>query len=271
MTIVAAIKQVMLEAGMPLTPQEAYELIISKGLYSFNAENPIHIVRSQIRRHCKGLEFPSSAPSKHFQEHDDGKYFFLDKPIRHKEYLKKTQKLTDKSPATISTINKQLKDLHYSYHEALKAKVLSGLKSLTPAAFELFSRNLLDVYGFHDMKVTQVSKDGGIDGFGKLKVGLAEMNIAFQCKKWNSNSIHRPEIDKFRGAIQGEFEQGIFFTTASFASGAKEVSFKRGAVPIILIDGDGIVDLMIQKEFGVQKESLPVYSYALDLALTEEE
>lgn len=120
------------------------------------------------------------------------------------------------------------------------------------------------------MKVTQISKDGGIDGFGKLKVGLAEMNIAFQCKKWNSTSIHRPEVDKFRGAIQGEFEMGIFFTTAKFAQGAKEVSFKRGAVPIVLIDGDGIVDLMIEKELGVQKESLPVYTYALDLALTEE-
>lgn len=271
MTIVEAIKQVMVEAGRPLAPQEAYELISSKGLYAFNAENPIHIVRSQIRRHCKGLDFPSSAPNKHFQEHEDGKYYFLDKPLKNKVYTSKPQKPTEKIPVTISTINNQLKELHYSYHEALKAKILNGLKSLTPSAFELFSRNLLEVYGFHDMKVTQISKDGGIDGFGKLKVGLAEMNIAFQCKKWNTNSIHRPEIDKFRGAIQGEFEQGIFFTTASFASGAKDVSFKRGAVPVILIDGEGIVELMIQKEFGVQKESLPVYSYALDLALTEEE
>jgi restriction system protein len=271
MTIVGAIKQVMTEAGRSLTPQEAYELIIAKGLYAFNAENPIHIVRSQIRRHCKGLDFPSSAPTKHFQEHEDGKYFFLDKTIKDKEHSNKELKSVEKHPLSISTINNQLKDLHYSYHEALKSKILHGLKNLTPTAFELFSRNLLEVYGFHDMKVTQISKDGGIDGFGKLKVGLAEMNIAFQCKKWNTNSIHRPEIDKFRGAIQGEFEQGIFFTTANFASGAKDVSFKRGAVPVILIDGEGIVELMIQKEFGVQKESLPVYSYALDLALTEEE
>ena len=271
MTIVEAIKKVMIEAGRPLTTYEAYELIVSKKHYSFNAENPVQIVRGQIRRHCKGLDFPSSAPSKHFQEHEDGKYYYLDKPIKDKYSINRTQKIIEKTPATLSALNKQLKDLHYSYHEALKDKILNGLKSVSPTAFEKFSRNLLEVYGFHDMKVTQVSKDGGIDGFGKLKVGLAEMNIAFQCKKWTTNSIHRPEVDKFRGAIQGEFEQDIFFTTASFATGAKEVSFKRGAVPIILIDGKGIVDLMIQKEFGVQKESLPVYSYALDLALTEED
>lgn len=271
MTIVEAIKHVMSAAGKSLTPQEAYELIVKNNLYSFNADNPSHIVRSQIRRHCKGLDFPSSAPTKFFEESEDGKYFFLEKPIRSKEKAAKLSKISEKPVANISIINKQLRDLHYSYHEALKEKILKGLKGLTPSAFEFFSRNLLEVYGFHDMKVTQISKDGGIDGFGKLKVGLAEMNIAFQCKKWATNSIHRPEVDKFRGAIQGEFEQGIFFTTASFASGAKEVSFKRGAVPVILIDGEGIVDLMIQKEFGVQKESLPVYSYALDLALTEEE
>lgn len=269
MTIVDAIKQVMQEAGSPITPQEAYDRIVERCLYKFNSDNPSHIVRSQIRRHCKGLDFPSSAPSKHFQEYEDGKYSPLDKPINVKHVQKKST--SDKKSTSISSINSQIKDLYHSYHEALKFKILNGLKGLTPVAFEMFARNLLDVYGFHDLKVTQVSNDGGIDGYGKLKVGLAEMNIAFQCKKWNSNSIHRPEIDKFRGAIQGEFEQGIFFTTAGFASGAKEVSFKKGAVPIILIDGEGIVDLMIQKEFGVQKENLPVYSYALDMALNMDE
>lgn len=269
MTIVEAIKQVMIEAGKALSPQEAYEGIVSKRLYTFNAENPVHVVRSQIRRHCKGLEFPSSAPSKHFEEYQDGKYYPLNKSLKTKATIAPDMQAERKHPSILS-VNKQLKELHFTYHQALKTKILHGLKNLTPAAFEMFSRNLLEVYGFHDMKVTHISKDGGIDGFGKLKVGLAEMNIAFQCKKWNSSSIHRPEVDKFRGAIQGEFEMGIFFTTAKFAQGAKEVSFKRGAVPIVLIDGDGIVDLMIEKELGVQKESLPVYTYALDLALTEE-
>lgn len=85
MTIVEAIKQVMLEAGEALTPHDAYEKIVAKHLYIFNAENPVHVVRSQIRRHCKGLEYPSSAPSKHFEEHQDGKYYPLDKPLKNKE------------------------------------------------------------------------------------------------------------------------------------------------------------------------------------------
>ncbi len=97
------------------------------------------------------------------------------------------------------------------------------------------------------------------------------MNVAFQCKRWTTTNVGRPEIDKFRGAIQGEYEQGLFFTTASFASGAKQVSIKAGAVPIILIDGPSIVDLMIEKEFGVEQESWPIYAYALDVIFADDQ
>jgi restriction system protein len=147
---------------------------------------------------------------------------------------------------------------------------LSQLKKLDPQTFEEFSKKLLQAYGFEQVNVTRFSKDGGIDGTGKLKVGLDHLNVAFQCKRYTKGAVGRVEIDAFRGAIQGQYEQGIFFTTSSFASGAAEVSFKPGAVPVILIDGDTIVDIMFEKQFGVEVDSMKIYSYALDLALTEE-
>ena len=153
----------------------------------------------------------------------------------------------------------------------MRATILANLRRLHPATFEEFARRLLEAYGFLDVVVTQYSKDGGIDGHGKLKVGLAHLNVAFQCKRFNRISIGRPEIDKFRGAIQGQFEQGIFFTTSQFAKGVEAASFRPGAVPIILIDGEAIIDLMIEKQFGVQVEQLPIYSYALDLVFSEGE
>ena len=96
------------------------------------------------------------------------------------------------------------------------------------------------------------------------------MNVAFQCKKWQ-NAIQRPEIDKFRGAIQGEFEQGIFFTTSHFTEGAKAASLKKGAVPVILLDGESIVELMIEKQFGVQRQPLELYFDEIDRLFTERE
>ena len=70
--------------------------------------------------------------------------------------------------------------------------------------------------------VTPKSHDGGINDHSKLKIGLAYMNVAFQCKRWGSNKIGRKEIDAFRGAVQGEYEQGLFFTISSFSKEAEE-------------------------------------------------
>jgi restriction system protein len=160
--------------------------------------------------------------------------------------------------ATVSLV-----DLYEKYELQFRSKLLDRLYELSPTQFEHFARHLLTAYGFVQVIVTQHTKDGGIDGHGLLKVGLARMSVAFQCKRWEGN-VPRPDVDKFRGAIQGEFEQGIFFTTSDFTKGAMDASIKKGAVPIILLNGESIVDLMIDKEFGVQKKPLQIYEDQLD-------
>lgn len=257
----------------PMTADEAYQAIVVANLYEFHADNPAHIVRSQIRRHCEGLDFPSASPTKHFKLVGENRFEPLSETKRKtKKQASGKAKLQPTETKLAHAIKlRDLQQLHTKYVAELKRKILSDLKRLSPAAFELFAKRLLDIYGFHDTRVTQLSGDGGIDGFGKLKVGLANLNVAFQCKRWTKGNIQRPEIDKFRGAAQGDVEQGLFFTTASFSEGAIAASIKRGAVPIILVDGDSIVDLMIEKGFGVQLETMTIPSYALDLALGSEE
>jgi restriction system protein len=269
MTINEAIKQVMQDKSAPMTAEEAYRAIIEAGLYEFHADNPEHIVRSMIRRHCEGLDFPSAAPTKHFRLVGENRYEPLSEVIHQPRKKRASQKETEATPtkSPMASSLRELQKLHSKYVAELKRKILGDLKRMSPAGFELFAKRLLDVYGFHETKVTQVSGDGGIDGFGKLKVGLANLNVAFQCKRWGKGNIQRPEIDKFRGAAQGDVEQGLFFTTSSFSEGAIDASIKRGAVPIILIDGESIIDLMIEKEFGVQVETISIPTYALDLAL----
>lgn len=114
-----------------------------------------------------------------------------------------------------SRITLNLVELYEDYEASFHSQLLDKLIELTPRQFELFGRKLLQAYGFVNVKVTNVSSDGGIDGYGKLRLGLAIMNVAFQCKRWQGN-VGRPEVDKFRGAIQGEFEQGVFFVTSDF-------------------------------------------------------
>jgi restriction system protein len=154
-------------------------------------------------------------------------------------------------------------ELYEQYEESFRTQLLERLLSLPPADFEHFGRRVLLAYGFVNVEVTRVSRDGGIDGHGQLRLGLATMNAAFQCKRWQGN-VSRPEVDKFRGAIQGEFEQGVFFATSDFTPDARGASLKKGAVPVILLNGENIVRLMIEKGIGVKRTVLHSYLDQLD-------
>jgi restriction system protein len=63
---------------------------------------------------------------------------------------------------------------------------------------------------------------------------------------------------------------GIIFTTSTFSKDASIAKSKSGAVPIALIDGSGLVDIMIEKKFGIDYETMPVYISALDSTFTED-
>jgi restriction system protein len=270
-TITEAILAVMREAGTPLSGKEAYRRILGKQIYQFHAEQPEHVVTGQIRRHCKDLDFPTAAPRKYFGMTKDGRFFPLPAPTEAKPGAPRPKPGPTAHKRTLASTLRELKHLQSLHRDLTKERLLKDLKKISPETFEKFARRLLEVYGFEHTRITAISHDGGIDGHGNLRVGLAHMRVAFQCKRWTQSNVGRREIDEFRGAIQGEYEQGIFFTTAHFAKGAKAVSIKPGAVPIILIDGPSIVELMIQKNFGVEQETLPVYTYALDLILSNDE
>jgi restriction system protein len=158
-----------------------------------------------------------------------------------------------------------LEELAEEYAAAFEKKVIQTLLDLEPARFELFATKLMTAYGFRTMKVTndRPAPDGGIDGDGELKVGLATMRAAFQCKKWQG-SVGRPEIDKFRGAIQGQFEHGYFFATSTFSIGTRQVSIKAGAVPVYLFDGHEIVQLMIEKGLGITRRRVEIYDDSIE-------
>jgi restriction system protein len=182
--------------------------------------------------------------------------------------LKQQGRAEQEETKRIVSLSVGLVELYEKYERQFRSKLLDRLYELSPTQFEHFARLLLIAYGFVQVTVTQVSKDGGIDGHGLLKIGLARMSVAFQCKRWEG-AVQRPEVDKFRGAIQGEYEQGLFFTTSDFTKGAMDASIRKGAVPVILLNGESIVDLMIEKEFGVQKKPLQIYEDQLDAIFGE--
>ena len=154
------------------------------------------------------------------------------------------------TPSTIGELlDKERQQIHAQLHELLM--------NLHPQQFEEFAGKLLESVGFTDVEVTNYIGDGGVDGYGNLEMGVVKVKAAFQVKRWQQN-VSRPNIDQFRGAIQGKFDQGIFITTSDFSDEAKKISSVPGAVPIVLINGDRIVDIMLEKRLGVRQEPLTV-------------
>ena len=261
-TLDQVIVEVLEKAQESLRVEEIYRRIIEDGLYDFKSDTPVHIVRTALRRKSSNLELKNSKKNRLYIYLPDGTY-----------NLKKYQPALNKAKLFSKRLSKQdflrseLLAAHKSYTSAFKEKLLAHLKALDPNDFEIFCKNFLRAYGFKKLENTKKSKDGGFDGFGELKIGLSWMRIAFECKRYNESKIGRPKIDQFRGAIQGDYPYGILFTTSTFTPEAKEINNKAGATPVVLIDGKALVDLMIEREFGITQDVILIYENALDLVL----
>jgi hypothetical protein len=101
--------------------------------------------------------------------------------------------------------------------------------------------------------VTQASNDGGIDGvIDQDALGLSKIYV--QAKRYGEkNSVGRPEVQSFVGAMHGQAKQGIFITSGSFTSGAHNYAQNLGGgLSLVLIDGERLARLMIKYRVGVQ-------------------
>jgi restriction system protein len=155
-----------------------------------------------------------------------------------------------------------LRDLVNANLQEIKTRLVAELRDLTPRAFEHFCKELLAHLGYRSVEVTRRNHDGGIDGHGDFRQGAISIRSAFQAKRWTDTPVGRPDIDRFRGAIQGEFDHGVFLTTSRFSKDAMEASYKKGAITILLLDGPAIADLLVDRGLGVRR--LPLYLLDID-------
>jgi len=143
---------------------------------------------------------------------------------------------------------------------ALSSQLMDEVMKLSPAEFEKLVVSLLLHMGYGNGvteagMVTQQSNDGGIDGIIK-EDQLGFSNIYIQAKQWATNqTIGKPEIQKFVGALQGQQAQkDLFITTSKFSSGALQYADNLLGTKIVLVDGLTLTKLMIKHNVGVSVE-----------------
>lgn len=144
----------------------------------------------------------------------------------------------------------------------LASQLMDEVMNLTPVEFERLVVKLLLRMGYGSGiddagMVTQQSNDGGIDGIIK-EDQLGFSHIYIQAKQWSTDqTVGKPEIQKFVGALQGQQAQkGLFITTARFSSGALQYASNLLGAKVVLVDGSTLTKLMIKHNVGVSLEQV---------------
>jgi restriction system protein len=134
------------------------------------------------------------------------------------------------------------------------------LKLIHNRSAEFFEHLVLDVlqamgYGTGENSIGHkgASHDGGIDGVISLdQLGLEKIYV--QAKRWQNNSVGRPDLQKFYGALsERQASKGVFITTSTFSTAAEEFADSISD-SIVLVNGAELTDLMISYGVGIRSE-----------------
>lgn len=173
-----------------------------------------------------------------------------------KETKKDVGSVSELSPEEIisTTPQEQIEQGIATINNSLGQDLLQKIKNCSWQFFEKLVIDLLLKMGYGGSKseaAELIGKTGdeGIDGIIKEdRLGLDVIYV--QAKKWDS-TIGRPEIQKFVGALAGQgAKKGVFITTSRFSTDATAY-LPKNETKVILIDGQRLVQLMIEFELGV--------------------
>ncbi|MDR8525457.1 restriction endonuclease [Shewanella fidelis] len=173
---------------------------------------------------------------------------------------------TAQSPAIVphkddaQTPTEMIEKAFTALNSALADELIEQIHTLPPKFFEQLVVDLILAMGYGGSQkdagqATQYSSDGGVDGIIKEdKLGLD--SIYLQAKRYRDNTVGRPDIQAFAGALDmHRARKGVFITTSSFSKDARDF-VTRIEKRIVLIDGRELAALMIEHNVGVSTREL---------------
>ena len=139
---------------------------------------------------------------------------------------------------------------HQEMDRQLKGELLASILERDPEFFEQLVVDLMECLGYGEGERTPYRHDGGIDG--KIyRDSLGFYAVYVQAKRYSKgNNVQRPEIQAFIGALNG-IDKGVFVTTSKFSPGAVECAERCVHAKVVLIDGERLVQMMMDHDLGV--------------------
>ena len=149
----------------------------------------------------------------------------------------------------------RLEIAHSEIQASLAGDLLQLVKDASPIFMEQLVVDLMHKMGYGGWsadsgETTQYTADGGVDGFiNDDPLGLE--TIYLQAKRYAENTIGRPDLQSFVGALEMKrARKGVFITTSQFSKDALEY-IRMIEKKVVLIDGQKLAKLMVEHNLGV--------------------
>lgn len=135
------------------------------------------------------------------------------------------------------------------------------LLSIDPYQFEYLIADLLQKIGFENVVVTKRSGDKGIDVIANLTVGgITNVKTVIQAKRYkDGNKVDGKVITQLRGSAAVD-QRGLVITTSDFTKDAVEESKALNKMPVSLINGEKLLNLLVKSDIGIKKQILTLIS-----------
>lgn len=165
---------------------------------------------------------------------------------------------------TLVEKNESANSPHFAIHnqnEKVKKVLLERLTSMDPFQFEYLVADLLKKIGYENVTVTRRTGDKGIDVVANLTIGgITNVKTVIQVKRWGlANKIDGKIITQLRGSAEVD-QRGLVITTSEFQKSAIEESKAPNKMPVSLVNGAKLIDLLIKHGVGIKKDTLTVLS-----------
>ena len=175
------------------------------------------------------------------------------------KFQTKHKDTTDSVGTEDETPEETLQVAYETIRDSLATELIALVKSMSPNFFEHLVLDLMLKMGYGGSRddsglVTNPGADEGIDGIvNEDQLGLDV--IYLQAKRWE-NTVGRPEIQRFVGALHGRrAKKGVFLTTSTFSQDARD--YVATIDPkVVLIDGQKLAQLMIDFNVGVSRNQV---------------
>jgi len=218
------------KAGLLVSPVRGMVQITERGLDVLK-DNPSRIDNTFLKQFDEFVEFSSGNKAK-----------------------AKTEQLT-LEVAGNKTPEETLEMAYRELQDELASNLLDVIKNMSPEFFEQLVVDLMLAMGYGGNReaagrATQYTADGGIDGvINEDRLGLD--TIYLQAKRYTENTVGRPAIQQFAGALDMQrAKKGVFITTSQFSREATEF-VALIEKQIVLIDGAKLANLMVEYGLGV--------------------